>query len=337
MKRRGWLAVLPAVALVGGACDQGGTAVPVPDAGGTSPGPVDPSVLERGEYLVKTVAGCGECHTPRTPSGDLDTSQWLAGVANRFDLTPDDDTTGGISAPNLTPAALASWSDEDVEAAFLNGVAKDGSALYPLMPYYAYHNMTVADAAAVVAYLRAIPSIDNVVPKRQPLPVALLGPAPPLPETAIPHTTLAATDSRYASAERGRYLAGEVGFCLDCHTPWRSGETSPLDLTLVFAGNRAFSAREWVVPPPAPAVVYSYDITPHATGIAGWTAQDVASLLVYGTPPDGSLLCRPMPSGPVGGLGGLLAQDALDIGNYLTTIPPIDGGDIPQCPLSGDL
>jgi mono/diheme cytochrome c family protein len=334
--RSGWLVMVPVVALVGGACDQAGSAVPVPDAGGSS-STVDPSVLERGEYLVRTVAGCGECHTPRTPAGDLDTSQWLAGVANRFDLTPEDDTTGGISTANLTPYNLASWSDSQIEQAFVDGIAPDGSALYPLMPYYAYHNMTAADAAAIVTYLRAVPSIDNVVPPRQPLPVALLGPAPPLPETAIPQTTLSATDARYASAERGRYLAGEIGFCLDCHTPWRLGETSPLDLTLVFAGNRAFSAREWVVPAPAPAVVYSYDITPDATGIAGWTAKDMANLLVYGTEPDGSALCRPMPFGPVGSLGGLLAQDALDIGNYLTTIPPIDGGDIPQCPITGDM
>ena len=81
-----------------------------------------PSVLERGEYLVRSVAGCGECHTPRDAQGNLDRSQWLAGVANRFDLTPDDDTTGGISAPNLTPEHLATWTDAQIERAFLDGV-----------------------------------------------------------------------------------------------------------------------------------------------------------------------------------------------------------------------
>ena len=34
-----------------------------------------------------------------------------------------------------------------------------------------------------------------------------------------------------------------------------------------------------------------------------------------------------MPLGPVGGFGAILAQDALDIGAYLTTLAPID--DIP--------
>jgi mono/diheme cytochrome c family protein len=334
VKRAG--ALVAVAASLAGACDQSGTITPVLEAGTTSTALVDPSVLQRGEYLVRTVAGCGECHTPRTPDGALDTSRWLAGVANRFDLVPDDDTTGGVSAPNLTPANLGTWTDAAIEQAFLQGVAKDGSPLYPLMPYYAYHNMTAADAGAIVAYLRVIPAITNAIPPRQPLPEPLLAPAPSIPESAIPHTTVAATDARYASAERGRYLAGEIGFCLDCHTPWRADITPPLDLTLVFAGGRGFSAKEWVVPAPAPAVIYSYDITPHASGIAGWTANDVAVALTYGAPPGGATLCRPMPFGPLGGLGGLQAQDALDIGNYVTTIAPIDGGDIPQCPIVTD-
>jgi hypothetical protein len=325
--------------LVGGAvaavvaCSSGGTTVPVEvDAGGL----VAPSVLTRGEYLVRSVAGCGECHTPRDAQGNLDQSMWLAGVADRFDLEPGDDTVGGISAPNLTPAALASWTDAAIEAAFLDGVGPDGSPLFPLMPYAAYHNMIAADASAIVTYLRAIPSIESTIPPRQPLPVPFLQAAPPIPESAIPQTLLAPSDPSYASAERGRYLAGEVGFCLDCHTPWNLGEVQPLDLTRVFAGGRAFSARDWVVPPPAPAVVYSYDVTPDASGIGGWTAGDVANLLVAGAVPGGGLLCRPMPFGPVGGFGGLSAGDAEDIGQYLTTIAPVTSDGIPVCPVGAE-
>jgi hypothetical protein len=103
-------------------------------------------------------------------------------------------------------------------------------------------------------------------------------------------------------------------------------------MTRAFAGGRGFSAVEWSVPSPAPAVVYSYDVTPHASGIAGWTTGDVVAALHTGTLPGGTTLCGPMPSGPVGAFGGLLAPDARDIGNYLTTLPPIDGGEIPRCP-----
>jgi mono/diheme cytochrome c family protein len=314
-------------------CGGEGSGAPTAQEAGTGPSTlVDPAVLERGEYLVRTVAGCGECHTPRDAEGNLDQSQWLAGVANRFDVAPDDDTIGAVSAPNLTPAAIGSWTDDDIKRAFLDGVATDGTPLVPLMPYAAYHNMTAADADAIVTYLRNVPSIQHRTPARQPLGVPLVAPAPPIPEEAIPRSTLPASDPNRAAADRGRYLAGEVGFCLDCHTPWRLGTAQPLDLTRVFAGGRAFSAKEWTVPPPAPLVIYSLDVTPHTNGIAGWSADDVANVLRTGVSPhDSASLCRPMPSGPLGAFGALSREDARDIGWYLTTIPPIDGGDIPAC------
>ncbi len=330
MSRFAWLL---AVGLVT-ACDQSGTSVTVP-ASTTAP-VVTPSQLLRGEYLVRSVAGCGECHTPRDAQGNLQQDLWLAGVANRFDLTLQDDTTGGISAPNLTPAALGAWTDAQIKQAFQVGVGRDGAPLFPLMPYYAYRNMTDGDADAIVAYLRAVPAIANTTPPRQALPVPLNAPASPIPVSAIPDTTLAPTDPQYAAAEQGRYLAGQVGFCLDCHTPWRLGATQPLDLTRAFAGGRAFSSRDWVVPSPAPPVVYSYDITPDPTGIAGWTASEVARLLIDGTPPGGAALCRPMPSGPTGALGGLSLADANAIGVYLTTLAPVAGDDVPQCPVGSE-
>jgi mono/diheme cytochrome c family protein len=322
--------VLPVLAgaLVTGACDDAGTSVPPSTTSSAAGG----SAILRGEYLVRSVAGCGECHTPRDASGALDQSRWLAGVANRFDLVPDDDKMGGISAPNLTPAGLSSWSDADIEHAMLDGVSRNGSPLFPVMPYYAYHNMAAADAQAIVTYLRALPSVEGTTPARQPLPVALTAPAPPIPESSIPPTTLPAGGRDYEAAQRGRYLAGEIGFCLDCHTPWRLGQTQPLDLTRVFGGGRPFSSHDWVVPAPAPAVVWSYDLTPDPSGIAGWTADDVAHVLAEGKTPGGTKLCRPMPAGPMGGLGGLTAQDAHDIGLYVTSIPAVPGGAVPTCP-----
>ena len=81
-----------------------------------------------------------------------------------------------------------------------------------------------------------------------------------------------------------------------------------------------------------PAIVYAYNITPHASGIAGWKPQQVVTLLKTGIDDMGQAVCRPMPAGPAGTFGGLTDADALDIGIYVTTLPPIDSGDIPVCP-----
>ncbi len=316
------------------ACDSSGTQLPVPDAGSDGAFFASPAMLGRGEYLVKSVAGCGECHTPRDVDGNLDMSKWMSGVVGRFDLAPFDDAVGQISSPNLTPHAsgLARWSDDQIRHAILDGVAADGTPLAPVMPSYVFHNMSDDDARAIVVYLRSLAPIDNAVPPRQPLPIPIAGPLTPIPESAIPHTTLPKTDPSFARAEHGRYLAAEIGFCMDCHTPWRFDTKMPLDITALFAGNRAFAASEWVVPDPAPAVIYSYNITPHASGIAGWKAATVATAVTAGLDDQGGRLCRPMPSGPMGGFAGMTADDALDIGLYLTTLPPIDSGPIPTCP-----
>ncbi len=333
--RPGLVTSIVAIVFVAGiSCDDSGSVLPIPDAASDAPFAVTPEAFGRGEYLVKSVAGCAECHTPRDDRGNLDPSRWMAGVPARFDVAPLDDAIGAVSSPNLTPHAtgLARWTDEQIRRAILDGVANDGAPLSSLMPSYVFHNMTDADARAIVVYLRSLQPIASEIPARQPLPIEITAPPVPIPQSAIPHTTLPSTDPSFARAEHGRYLAAEVGFCMDCHSPWRVDSATPLDVHSLFAGNRAFSSKEWRVQPPAPPVVYSYNVTPHASGIAGWTPATVAQAITNGVDDRGATLCRPMPSGPMGGFAGMTADDALDIGIYLTTLPPIDSGSIPSCP-----
>ncbi len=317
-------------ALAVGAC-QSSSSGPAPagvDAGRPAG---DPAAIARGEYLVRAVAMCGECHTPRRPDGSLDPKLWLAGVPNRFDVEPVDDARGGISAPNLTPAALGAWTDDAIRRAMLDGVGENGP-LVPVMPSYVFHNLKPADVDAIIAYLRQIPPIDAAVGGRQPLSVPPTAPAAPLADRAIPHTTLKPSDPSYARAERGRYLAS-VGLCVDCHSAWRPNASPPLALERLFAGGRAFSRAEWgVATERAPAVIYSYNLTPHASGLSGWTPAMVAATLKTNLDDHKLPLCRPMPGGPMGSYAALTDDDALDLGWYVTTLPPIDSGDIPQCP-----
>jgi len=288
-------------------------------AGGSANGDVT-----RGEYLVSHVLGCPDCHTPRLADGSPDPARFLAGNAMFADLTPDDPDKGLVPTPNLTPdvdTGLGGWSAEQIKDAILNGIDDEGEPLVNIMPYYMYHNLTDADADAVVAYLRQIPAVANEIPERQELPFPVVQ-SSPIPTEALPQSSLGKSDANYASAQNGKYLASVT--CIECHTVHTMGTDVPVDLTKLFAGGEDFPAAQFGLPsPPFPQHIYSANLTPDATGIEGWTAEDVRIALQTGVQKDGGMICPPMPAGPRGVYAGIADSDALDIGNYLLSIPKI--------------
>lgn len=296
-----------------------------PDTATPDAGPID--LVARGEYLVSNVALCGDCHTPRDMMGAPIPGQLLAGGLFA-DLDPMDPMAGALYTRNLTPHAsgLGDWSDAEIKNAFLNGVSRHGHALIPVMPYYVLHNMTDEDANAIVAYLRSIPAVDNVIPDNQiPAPP---GPSPVVDESIIPHTTLAADDPDYAAAERGRYLAGRIGICMECHTEHNPPGPGPvLREDRLFAGGEAFPAALLGLPvPPFPEAIFTRNLTPDETGIQGWTALQVARALLDGVDIEGNGFCPPMPR------FAMTEEDRLAIGTYLTTLAPIASPmPIPEC------
>ena len=63
---------------------------------------------ERGEYLVRGPAGCGNCHTPLGPEGPLPGME----LAGRL---VEDNPAFTAYAPNLTPAGpIGQWSDAEL-------------------------------------------------------------------------------------------------------------------------------------------------------------------------------------------------------------------------------
>src|SRR3569623_3648040 len=111
-----------------------------------------------------------------------------------------------LGSRNLTSdeTGLKNRTDEEIKNMFQNGLRPTATGMEPLnpvMPYYVFHNMTDADADAVVAYLRTVPAVKNDNPRRG-ASFDVLAAAPPLTETAIPPPAL--TDPNYDSALRGR-------------------------------------------------------------------------------------------------------------------------------------
>ena len=309
--------------------DDGGTAdaAPQADAAVADAAAADAgvSLVERGEYLVNTVAVCSDCHTPRvgiTP----DATRFLAGSPTFADILPDVNGVGLIPSKNLTPdpeTGLGNWTDEEIKNAFLNGIDNEGEPLFRIMPYYVMHNMSEDDADAIVAYLRSIPAIEQAIPEREPLGFDVVT-VEPVPAAMIPDTTLEASDEDYEAAVRGKYLAGSIGICMECHTAATEGEGIPIDVDGLFAGGRVFVSDQLGVPvPPFPDEIVSRNITPDKTGIQGVTAEQMRTLLVQGTDDEGDSVCPPMPVGPLGGFANLTDEDALAIGVYITTIAPV--------------
>lgn len=292
------------------------------DGGGGGLGGAAPEA--RGKYLVERVSLCNDCHTPYTEAGVQDLDKYLAGVDCLVDIDPADAEVGCLGTPNLTNHAtgLKNRTDEEIKDMFLSGVRPDGTALHPIMPYYSFGNMSEQDADAIVAYLRTVPGVDHQVEPAQ-APFMVEEPATRVDLERVPMPDEDSPD--FDSAMRGRYLAAQAGVCLECHTPSNApGSAEPRDLDRAFWGGQEFNF--------GPSPVFSRNLTPHATGLAGWTKADIVKALKEGVNPDDHMLCPPMPSGPMGAFAGLTDDDASDIAAYLLSLEPAEN-EMPMCTL----
>ena len=74
---------------------------------------------------------------------------------------------GTLVASNITPdpdTGLGKWTDGEIIRAIREGVDRDGNALFPIMPYSHFRNMSEEDAQAIVAYLRSLPPLGPAAP-----------------------------------------------------------------------------------------------------------------------------------------------------------------------------
>ena len=129
------------------------------------PPPVAPtSGLARGEYLVRAVSHCGECHTPRDTWQAVDNSRFLAGNPKGPENS---------EVPNITPDKDTGliWSEEQIAEFLGTGNKPDGGVAEGLMGEViqgtaaGYKDLTKADRLAIAAYLKSIPPVRNKIGK----------------------------------------------------------------------------------------------------------------------------------------------------------------------------
>lgn len=230
--------------------------------------------LERGTYLVNSIMGCGNCHTPQGPKGPLPGMDLAGGM--EFKDQGMLAYSGNITQDKET--GIGSWTDAQIATAIREGKRPDGTLIGPPMPFGQYRNISDSDIAAVVAYLRTVKPIANKVKASKydfPLPPAW-GP----PVTSVPDVP---RDNKLAY---GAYLAGPLGHCVECHTPMNK------DMTFDFE-HRKFAGGLEIRGPWGLSL--SANITPDKeTGIGKWTDAQIKRAITQGIDDKGTPLNPPM-------------------------------------------
>jgi len=131
----------------------------------TPPPKAPTSGVARGEYLVKAVGHCGECHTPRTMTMASDNSRFLGGTPKG----PEDQ-----AMPNITPdreTGIGKWSAEEIADYLGSGNKPDGDVAGGLMAEVidgtlaGYKDLNKGDLLAIAQYLKTIPPVRNKIGK----------------------------------------------------------------------------------------------------------------------------------------------------------------------------
>ena len=172
----------------------------------------DSVAVARGEHLANTIAGCVDCHGENL-GGKAVIDVPLLGRVYGLNLTTG---KGGIGS---------TLSNADFEHAIRHGIAPSGRAL-KVMPATDYTTLSDQDLAAIVAYVKSRPAVDNDPPPVQvgPLGRALMiaGKMPILAAEEIDHGRAhVASVAAKPGAAYGSYLVG-IG-CKGCHGPTLAG------------------------------------------------------------------------------------------------------------------
>jgi mono/diheme cytochrome c family protein len=229
-----------------------------------------PLAQGRGLYVAQA-SDCASCHT--APGG-----QPFAGG------TPLKTPFGVIYGSNITPddtTGIGAWSEADFDRALREGVRKDGSYLYPAMPYANYTKMTAEDMHALWGYVHSLEPVRNTVPKDT-LPFPLNVRRGVLFWQSLFFKPGGFVSDPHQSGEwnRGAYLVEVLGHCDQCHTPRNAAQGLRTEHELTGA-----QIEGWYAP----------NISSDALSkLRDWSEQDLARFLKTGSLPGNTKVVGPM-------------------------------------------
>jgi len=257
--------------------------------------------IERGEYLARA-GDCVACHTA---------ANGRAFAGGRDMPTP----FGSLFVPNITPddeTGIGRWSSDDFYRMMHTGVSRDGSLLYPAMPFASYTKVTRADSDAIFAYLMSVPPVRQANrPHELRFPFnnrdLLLG----WRTLYFKEGEFVADPAQSSEWNRGAYLVQGLGHCAMCHTAINAlGGSSE---SKAFEGGM-IPNQNWY----APSLTSNRE-----AGLGNWEIQDIADLLQVGASKRGTVY-GPMAEVVYNSLQYLSDADARAMAVYLKALPPRD-------------
>ncbi len=276
-----------------------------PTAAGTTagrrqaPGAPAGGAVARGKYIA-VAADCLSCHT--APGG----RPYAGGGALKSAF-------GTLYGPNITPdeqTGIGTWTRADFDRALRLGIDKEGSYLYPAMPYDAYTKMTAADMDDLWAYLRTVPAVSNTPPKNTlPFPLTIRQGLAVWQSMYFKPGPFAANASKGAEWNRGAYLIEALAHCAECHTPRNAAQG--LETRHPLAGA---DISGWYAP----------DISNDRTSqINAWSTAKIATFLKTGIAADNTTAVGPMQEAVHDSLRHLTDRDLRAMAVYLKDQPTI--------------
>ena len=262
--------------------------------------------IQRGEYLARA-GDCVACHSE--PTGKL-----FAG--GRAMATP----FGNLYVPNITPddeTGIGRWSADEFYRMMHQGVSRDGSLMYPVMPFASYTKVTREDSDALYAYLMSVAPVKQENHKHElKFPFnnrdLLLG-----------WRTLYFKEGEYQPDpkqseqwNRGAYLVEGLGHCAMCHTAINalggSKESQEFEGGMI-------PNQNWY----APSLTSNRE-----AGLGEWELKDIADLMQVGVSKRATVY-GPMAEVVYNSLQYMTDADAEAMAVYLKSLPKRDADPLP--------
>lgn len=213
---------------------------------------------------------------------------------------------GTIYSPNITSDAdtgIGRWSLAAFTRAMHEGVARDGSHLFPALPYDHFTKVSDADVAAIYAWLMTQPAVRAVSPANTiPFPLNIRALQAGWKMLYFHPGRFVANPAKSAEWNRGAYLAEGIAHCGGCHTP--RGALGAEKPDVAYAGA---ALNGWIAPP----------LTAANPAPVAWTAAALATYLRIGSEPQHGSAAGDMSGVVHVGMAALPDSDVRAIATYI--------------------